>query len=68
MKNYLKFIKLNEESITPKYLKIYNAFLAAIESKQLEVKDVLPSINDLTPIKMGKLKMLNFHVPKNLLT
>lgn len=48
MKNYLKFIKLNEESITPKYLQIYNAFLAAIESNQLEVKDVLPSINDLS--------------------
>ncbi|SFA44410.1 regulatory protein, gntR family [Pedobacter suwonensis] len=48
MKNYLKFIKLNEESITPKYLQIYNAFLAAVESNQLEVDDVLPSINDLS--------------------
>ncbi|WP_335319522.1 GntR family transcriptional regulator [Pedobacter terrae] len=48
MKNYLKFIKLNEESITPKYLQIYNAFLASVESKQLEVDDVLPSINDLS--------------------
>lgn len=48
MKNYLKFIKLNEESITPKYLQIYNAVLAGIEGDLLAVKDVLPSINDLS--------------------
>ncbi|WP_421944256.1 GntR family transcriptional regulator [Pedobacter sp.] len=48
MKNYLKFIKLNEESITPKYLQIYNAVLAGIEGNLLTVKDVLPSINDLS--------------------
>lgn len=48
MKNHLKFIKLNEESITPKYLQIFNAFLAGIETNQLEIDDVLPSINDLS--------------------
>ncbi|GGE52340.1 GntR family transcriptional regulator [Pedobacter psychrotolerans] len=48
MKNYLKFIKLNEESVTPKYLQIFNSVLAGIETKELHLQDTLPSINDLS--------------------
>lgn len=48
MKNHLKFIKLNEESITPKYLQIFNAVLAGIENNHIEKDELLPSINDLS--------------------
>jgi DNA-binding transcriptional regulator YhcF (GntR family) len=48
MKNYLKFIKLDEYSITPKYLQIYNAILKAIEDEHIVKDDVLPSITDLS--------------------
>nr|WP_067058548.1 GntR family transcriptional regulator [Mucilaginibacter sp. L294] len=48
MKNYLKLIKLDEYSATPKYLQIYNAIIQAIESKLIEKDEMLPSINDLS--------------------
>ncbi|MFI5136200.1 MAG: GntR family transcriptional regulator [Sphingobacteriales bacterium] len=48
MKNYLKIVKIDEDSITPKYLQIINAILSGIESKKLEKGDILPSINDLS--------------------
>jgi len=48
MKNYLKIVKIDEDSITPKYLQIINAILSGIESEKLEKGDILPSINDLS--------------------
>jgi DNA-binding transcriptional regulator YhcF (GntR family) len=48
MKNYLKIIKIDEYSITPKYLQISNSILRGIEDRQIEKDDILPSINDLS--------------------
>ncbi|MDF2433786.1 MAG: hypothetical protein JWP44_3417, partial [Mucilaginibacter sp.] len=48
MKNYLKIIKIDEYSITPKYLQISNSILRGIEDKNVEKDDILPSINDLS--------------------
>ena len=48
MKNYLKIIKIDEYSITPKYLQISNSILRGIEDKKIEKDDILPSINDLS--------------------
>lgn len=48
MKNYLKIIRINEISVTPKYQQIFNSVLEAIKKQYLETDDVLPSINDLS--------------------
>ncbi len=48
MKNYLKIIKMDEYSITPKYLQISNSILQGIDDKKVEKDDILPSINDLS--------------------
>ena len=48
MKNYLKIIKIDEYSITPKYLQISNSILRGIEDQKIEKDDILPSINDLS--------------------
>lgn len=48
MKNYLKIIKIDEYSITPKYLQISNSILRGIEDRKIEKDDILPSINDLS--------------------
>ena len=48
MKNYLKIIKIDEYSITPKYLQISNSILRGIEDGKIEKDDILPSINDLS--------------------
>jgi DNA-binding transcriptional regulator YhcF (GntR family) len=48
MKNYLKIIKIDEYSITPKYLQISNSILRGIESGRIDKDDILPSINDLS--------------------
>ncbi|ASU32383.1 GntR family transcriptional regulator [Mucilaginibacter xinganensis] len=48
MKNYLKIIKIDEYSITPKYLQISNSILRGVEDQSIEKDDILPSINDLS--------------------
>jgi DNA-binding transcriptional regulator YhcF (GntR family) len=48
MKNYLKIIKINPHSLTPKYLQIYNSVLSGIKDGKIELNDILPSINDLS--------------------
>jgi DNA-binding transcriptional regulator YhcF (GntR family) len=48
MKNYLKIIKIDDYSITHKYLQISNSILRAIEERQIVQDDILPSINDLS--------------------
>ncbi|TWI95306.1 regulatory GntR family protein [Mucilaginibacter frigoritolerans] len=48
MKNYLKIIKIDEFSITPKYLQIYNSVLRGIDDQLIEKGDIFPSIFDLS--------------------
>lgn len=48
MKNFLKIIKIDEYSITPKYIQIYNSVLRGIEEQKIEKDDLLPSIYDLS--------------------
>jgi len=48
MKNYLKIIKIDEYSITPKYVQIYNSILRGIEEHLISKDDILPSVNDLS--------------------
>jgi len=48
MKNYLKIIRIDEYSVTPKYLQIYNSVLRGIEEQKIVKDDVFPSINDLS--------------------
>jgi DNA-binding transcriptional regulator YhcF (GntR family) len=48
MKNYLKIVKIDEHSITPKYLQLINSILKGIEDGKIEKDDVLPSINDFS--------------------
>nr|WP_068887672.1 GntR family transcriptional regulator [Pedobacter panaciterrae] len=56
MKNYLKIIKINPHSLTPKYLQIYNSVLAGIKEGKIGLNDVLPSINDLsTALEVAKI-------------
>jgi DNA-binding transcriptional regulator YhcF (GntR family) len=48
MKNYLKIVKIDEHSITPKYLQLLNSILKGIEDGKIEKNDILPSINDFS--------------------
>ena len=48
MKNYLKIVKIDEHSITPKYLQLINSILKGIEDGRIEKNDILPSINDFS--------------------
>jgi DNA-binding transcriptional regulator YhcF (GntR family) len=48
MKNYLKLISVDDNSIVPKYLQIYNGIINGIKNHQLNLNDLLPSINDLS--------------------
>lgn len=46
--NIYQYVKLDEQSITPKYLQIANSVLHAVEIKAVSKDYVLPSINDLS--------------------
>jgi DNA-binding transcriptional regulator YhcF (GntR family) len=46
--NIYSIIRIDNESITPKYLQLTNSILHAIEQKRLDKDYVLPSINDLS--------------------
>lgn len=46
--NIYQIIKIDEQSITPKYLQLANSVLQAIEQQKLEKDYMLPSINDLS--------------------
>lgn len=46
--NIYQIIKIDEQSITPKYLQLANSVLQAIEQRRLEKDYLLPSINDLS--------------------
>ena len=53
MKNYLKIIKIDEYSITPKYQQISNSILRGIEDKKIEKAhipaDQLPGVSIIVP-------------------
>jgi hypothetical protein len=40
MKNYLKIVKIDEYSITPKYLQLINSILKGIEDGRIEKDDI----------------------------
>lgn len=46
--NIYQIIKIDEQSITPKYLQLANSVLQAIEQQRLKKDYMLPSINDLS--------------------
>jgi DNA-binding transcriptional regulator YhcF (GntR family) len=46
--NIYRIIKIDEQSITPKYIQLANSVLEAIEQQMLEKDYMLPSINDLS--------------------
>ncbi len=46
--NIYNLIRLDEQSVTPKYHQLANTILQAVEKGQLEYNDNLPSINDLS--------------------
>src|SRR6476620_2524466 len=46
--NIYSIIRIDNESITPKYLQLTNSILQAIEQKRLDQDYLLPSINDLS--------------------
>lgn len=46
--NIYRFLKIDEQSITPKYLQIANSILHAVELNALSKDYLLPSINDLS--------------------
>lgn len=46
--NISKLIHVDEYSSTPKYLQLSDSIIAAIESGNLLVNDILPSINDMS--------------------
>jgi len=48
MKNFLKIVKIDERSITPKYVQLVNSILQGIESGKIDKGDILPSINDFS--------------------
>ena len=48
MENILRYINIDNQSITPKYLQITNSILRAIESGLFQKEYILPSINDLS--------------------
>ena len=46
--NIYRFLKIDEQSITPKYLQIANSILHAVELSAVSKDYLLPSINDLS--------------------
>ena len=46
--NIYQIIKIDEQSITPKYLQLANSVLKGIEQGRLEKNYLLPSINELS--------------------
>ena len=46
--NIFQIIKIDEQSITPKYLQVANAILRAVEQQKLSKDYLLPSINQLS--------------------
>lgn len=45
---FLDFVKIDELSVTPKYVQLANCVLSAIEVGNLRINEMLPSINELS--------------------
>jgi DNA-binding transcriptional regulator YhcF (GntR family) len=48
MNNIQNIVRIDEYSITPKYLQLINSILAGIQSGEIKKNDLLPSINELS--------------------
>lgn len=48
MNNIIKFVRIDEHSITPKYRQLTNSVLQGIQSGQIKKNDLLPSINEFS--------------------
>ncbi len=46
--NIYRYISIDEQSVTPKYLQLTNSILKAIETGKIEKNYIFPSINDLS--------------------
>ena len=45
-KEFLKFVEINEDSLTPKYRQVMDGILKRLESGELEKNDLLPSLHE----------------------
>ena len=48
MNNILKIVRIDDYSITPKYLQLINSIMKGIQSGEIKKNDLLPSINELS--------------------
>ena len=48
MNNIIKFVRIDEHSITPKYRQLINSILQGIQYGQIQKNDLLPSINEFS--------------------
>jgi len=48
MKNYLKILHLDDHSLTPYHQQLSDGIMLAAERGQIQINDILPSINDLS--------------------
>jgi len=48
MENYLKIVRIDESSITPKYIQLINSILYGLQSGEIEKGKILPSINEFS--------------------
>ena len=46
--NIYRYIVVDEQSLTPKYLQLTNSVIKAIESGKIEKNYILPSINEVS--------------------
>jgi len=46
MKNYLKIVKIDSDSVKPKYLQLVDAISEGLAAEKIVDGDVLPSIHD----------------------
>src|SRR6516225_11467166 len=46
--NIYRVIRIDDMSVTPKYVQLVNSILKGIEEKRIWKDDILPSINDLS--------------------
>jgi DNA-binding transcriptional regulator YhcF (GntR family) len=46
MKNYLKIVKIDQDSLVPKYRQLATAIQQGVEAELIVTGDVLPSIHD----------------------
>lgn len=45
---FLKYVQIDEYSVTPKYMQLSDSVISAVEAGELNKDDILPSINELS--------------------